>query len=628
LGLPVSIREVIGRRVARLGPEAERVLSLAAVIGRDFDLSLLAPVVDLDEGTLIDLCDTAVSAAVLAESDMAGRYAFAHALIERTLYDGLSGSRRAQAHRTIAEALEELCGDEPGARIGELAYHWVHATQPQDSAKAIAYAQRAGDRALEQLAPDEARRWYRDALDLLDRAPHDDPRRRAELLLGLGDAQRQTGDPANRETLLTAARLADRIDAIDILVRAALRNTRGYASSTGVVDREAVEILTLALTRLGERDSPDRARLLALRCLEGSYDADFDERLTIATEAVDMARRTGDTAALVDAIRHGITAIAAPQTLELRLQWIVEACDLADHLGDPAARHHTYLLRTETALEAGDLATMRTATARFEAEGERLGQPLYRWMKAYTRAVRHMLEGDLGAAEQSATEALTLGIEAAQPDAAAIYGVQLLGVRWQQGRLVEMVPLIQQAVLDIPGQPGYRAALVWAKSHDGQSREVKQLLDAEVADGLPMLVHDVGLTIDVLWAETASRVGHRPAATMLHQRLLPWAEQIASTNITVTPGVAHYLGLLAHVLGRHDEADQWFAQALALHERMESRFFVGLTQIAWAALLADRNQPGDAQRARLLLDAALPVATAGGYGYIEHDARALLKRID
>ena len=125
---------------------------------------------------LIDLCDQAVTAAVLTEADVAGRYTFAHALIEHTLYDDLSAGRRGRAHRAVAEALEEICGDDPAERIGELAYHWAHATQPPDAGKAIVYAERAGDRALAQLAPDEALRWYRDALDLLDRASADDPR--------------------------------------------------------------------------------------------------------------------------------------------------------------------------------------------------------------------------------------------------------------------------------------------------------------------------------------------------------------------------------------------------------------------------------------------------------------------
>ena len=91
--------------------------------------------------------------------------------------------------------------------------------------------------------------------------------------------------------------------------------------------------------------------------------------------------------------------------------------------------------------------------------------------------------------------------------------------------------------------------------------------------------------------------------------------------------MAHYLGRLAHTLDLHDEAEQWFRQALTLHEAMEAPFFVAMTQTAWADLLADRDQPGDGQRARALAEAALPVAHERGYGYVERDARSLLERI-
>ena len=62
LGLPQSVREVIGRRVERLGPDARTALSAAAVIGRDFDLDLLLAVVELSEDRLLDLLDEAVAA--------------------------------------------------------------------------------------------------------------------------------------------------------------------------------------------------------------------------------------------------------------------------------------------------------------------------------------------------------------------------------------------------------------------------------------------------------------------------------------------------------------------------------------------------------------------------------------
>ena len=359
-GLPVSIREVIGRRVASLGRRTQSALTVAAVIGRDFDAALLAQVVEvdeLDEDALIDVCDEAVASALLTEADGPGRYTFAHALIEHALYDAPSSGRRGRTHRRVAEALEESFGEVPAERIGELAYHWARAT-PSDADRAITYARQAGDRALAQLAPDEALRWYRDALDLLDRTCGDDLRSRAVLLLGLGDAQRQTGDPAHRDTLLAAGRLADDVDAVDILVRSVLRNSRGWMSVAGGVDRERIEMLQLALSRLGDADSPDRARLLALLCVELTWVVEFDERLAMAGDAVEMARRTGDAAALLDALRLCQEAITMPQTLPLRLRWNREACALADDLGDPTARLHANDYMYLAALEGGDTEAM------------------------------------------------------------------------------------------------------------------------------------------------------------------------------------------------------------------------------------------------------------------------------
>ena len=117
LALPDSVREVIGSRVGRLGERAERVLSLAAVIGRDFDLALLAKATKIPEDELVDILDAAQAAALIREvSDTPGQYNFARALICHTLDDDLGPTRRARAHRQIAEALEDLCGVHPGAR--------------------------------------------------------------------------------------------------------------------------------------------------------------------------------------------------------------------------------------------------------------------------------------------------------------------------------------------------------------------------------------------------------------------------------------------------------------------------------------------------------------------------------
>ena len=201
--LPDSIREVIGARVGRLGPEAGNVLSTAAVIGRDFDFEVLALATNTNEDELLDILEAGTGAALIREvSATPGRYSFTHALIQHTLYVDCGVTRRTRAHRRVAEALEELWQDRSCARLGELARHWVNTSQPVDLTKALDYSRRAGDAALEALAPADALRYYSQALDLYVGADDPDPLLGLDLTIGLGTAQRQTGDPAFRETLL------------------------------------------------------------------------------------------------------------------------------------------------------------------------------------------------------------------------------------------------------------------------------------------------------------------------------------------------------------------------------------------------------------------------------------------
>ncbi len=103
IALPESVREVIERRVERLGEETLELLRLAAVIGRVFDVELLESMLEIDESQLLDQLEAAVAASLLAESDeRVGRFRFAHALINQTLYEGLGATRRARMHQRVA----------------------------------------------------------------------------------------------------------------------------------------------------------------------------------------------------------------------------------------------------------------------------------------------------------------------------------------------------------------------------------------------------------------------------------------------------------------------------------------------------------------------------------------------
>ena len=103
----------------------------------------------------------------------------------------------------VAMALEDFCGDRPGTRVGELARHWIN-VPAGNLAKAVRYSHEAADARTRSLAPEAALRNYATALELCA-GDGDADLLLLDLAIGLGTAQRQTGDPSFRSTLLDAA---------------------------------------------------------------------------------------------------------------------------------------------------------------------------------------------------------------------------------------------------------------------------------------------------------------------------------------------------------------------------------------------------------------------------------------
>jgi len=123
LSIPDEIKDVILGRLARLSEKCNSILTIASVIGREFDLDSLARASNLDEDTLADLLEEAVRAKVVTEMPgIPGRYRFAHILIYESLYEGLTTTRRIRLHgQTLHYA------DQNGAK---LAYEIVGGSGP------------------------------------------------------------------------------------------------------------------------------------------------------------------------------------------------------------------------------------------------------------------------------------------------------------------------------------------------------------------------------------------------------------------------------------------------------------------------------------------------------------------
>jgi class 3 adenylate cyclase/tetratricopeptide (TPR) repeat protein len=627
MALPASVRVVIGARVGRLGKNAERLLSVAAVIGRDFDLDLLARATETSEDELLDVLDAAAAVALVRElPDMAGRYNFSHALIQHTLYVDLGPTRRARAHWRVAEALEELCGDRPGARAGELARHWSHATQPGAVAKAIRYSREAADAALEALAPHDALRYYAQALALSGKVGDPDPILSLDLTIGLGTAQRQTGDPAYRGTLLGAARRAGELGETDRLVGAALASDRGFFSAAGEVNSDNIEVLETALARLSA-DHPDRALVLALLCQELTYGSPLDRRVALAEEAVAIAGSSGDEALIVRVLNLLTIPLRVPPLLQQSLARTADALAHADRLGDPVQLFYALGKRASVAACAGDIEEMDRCLQRAQSVAGQLDQPGLNWAMSYQLAARALLAGDLERAELLAAKAFDIGTSAGEPDVGVYFSAQVLGISARRGILGDIASLVAQTVSENPGIPALLGTLARAHVQGGEIDEARHLLEDFARSGFNLPLDLLWLVGMVGWAEVAIACRDAKHAESIFERLVPWADQLSFIDLSTDGPVSLYLGGLSAMLGRYIEADAYFAQSADLCKRAGANSFAAQTDLWRGRLLAEQNSPGDMKRARELLSQAHANAVAHGYGSIERDAAEALRHL-
>jgi AAA ATPase domain len=619
LAAPASLRELIAARAAGLGAEALAVLEAASVVGREFDMRLLARVAELDDERVADVLDGAERAAlVVPVAGRPGRFAFQHPLTGRTLYDHLGAARRARLHRRVGEALEELEEHPSAARAGEIARHWAEASPP-DRERALRYAELAGRHALQEVDPEAALRWLGQALEL--HGPAQD-RRRCSLLIMLGVARRKHGDARYRETLLEAARLGRELGESRLLVRAAIENTRGFVSDSSEVDTERVAMLEAALEAAGAADSRERVLLLGILAFELTFAPDRGRRVALADEALAVARRLDDPRMLCYVLGARSMPIWAPETLDERLACSEESVRLADGLADRLAQFHALHWHGVALVQAGQMDKLQRVVKREAELAARLGEPSARWLARFDEAALAIVGGRLADAEDLAAEALEIATDSGQPDALSFHTNQLTNIRYDQGRLAELQPMIAETAAANPGIGGFRSLLALAYVEGELAFEAAELLAAERLEALP---RDMSwLACVVLWAHVCASVGDAARADVLYRELHPYAAQVVYTGVSAWGDVDHTLGRLATVAGRYDDAAKHLAASTARYGRIGAPVWLARAALDEASLLLARERPGDRERARELLHRAEDEARRLGAAGIERRAAVLL----
>ncbi len=621
LGIPSGVREVIGSRVGRLSEPCQRILTLAAVLGREFALDALERLCALPQDELLDVLDEAMTERVVGQVPGAsGRLRFGHALIRDTLYDDLTPARRLQLHRRAAEALEAVYAADLEPHLSELALHYFAAAPAGTADAATEYARRAGHRAASQLAYEEAVRLYEMALSL---ARHD--LACCDLLIALGDVQARAGDTAaSKHTFRQAADLAKGLGASEQLARAALGYGGRIIWEVSRDDEYLVPLLEAALSVLGGQDSALRVRLLTRLGGGPLRDSSFppERRKALTREALETARQLADESTLAYALAGYIPAHQSPEFTREQVEPATELIQIAMEVGDleRAVEGHDY--RAGALIELGDVQAAKADVGAMAKLAERLHQPAQGWYVAEFRAHLGLLEGRIVEAEDLIADALALGERAQAWNAAVSYRLQLFVLRRLQGRLEEIEGLVRHSADDYPTYPIFQCVLAHTMAALGNEIESRQAFEALVADGLIRLPLDEEWLVSMgFLAETTRVVTDARRAAVLYEQLLPYADRVATGAPEISTGsVSRYLGILATTMSRWDNGARHFEDAIALNERIGARPWLALTQEDYAQMLLERDAPGDREKAQELL--AQAVDAYRELGMETHAARA------
>ncbi len=420
LGVPEGVREVLLRRLQRLGAPTQNALSTAAVIGSEFDADVLSRMIGSDLPGVVALLDEGVEARLIVElPDHVGQYGFPHALVHQTLYEEHTANSRALLHAAAGAALEELHPDDLEPHFADLARHYSLAAE-RWAGNVVRYGRAAGERALTLLAYEEAAREFTLALRALEASDPGSGEHRAELLVLLGTACTRMGDSSRaRDSFRKAAEAASSVGAGETLARAAL----GYGGGVGfggvwvtfaAVDEPLVAMLEEAL-RAPDVTGPIRVRLLGRLAQALYWLPDRSRTLALSAEALEAARGLGDQAAIAYALDSRHVALWGPDNLEERIEVAEEMLSLGRELGDRDIQLEAYAWLITNALETAPIDLVDRYIEAHARVADELRQPYHFWYTQVVRAMRAFMQGRYEETQRLAAEAWSHG-ESAHPE--------------------------------------------------------------------------------------------------------------------------------------------------------------------------------------------------------------------
>jgi DNA-binding CsgD family transcriptional regulator/tetratricopeptide (TPR) repeat protein len=621
LPIPAGVRSVVRTRLQRAGDDTRFLLNIAAVAGQRSDYRLISAVSGLAHERVLAAVEEAEHEKLIAieDGERGLIVAFTHDLIRQEILSQLSLPRLRSTHLALAQAIESNFDISSGERDFELAVHYLGARSAENRVRTVQCLQSAAGQATRAMAFEDGVRLYEEALALLGASELE---HRCALLLQLGEARKRVSDSdLARAAFEEAAAIAEQTGDPESFAAAALGYSRSWPS-VGAVDERAVALLSRALEMASEHDLGLKARLLAKYALQTLYSGAPEAVLSRARDAVVCSRNAGDLITLARALQVLHAAMWQPRYLHERINVADEIVRLADQIGDPSVALWGIRPRIADLMEMGDVAGAESDIESYDVGASRSRVPIYLWQAAVRRAMLAIFRGNLDEGESLARKSLELGRQAEGQNLIAAFGGQLLIIRWQQGRLEELRPLIEASRRNELDIPLWAAVLAFIEVEAGNRGAASDLLDELAVDRFAALTReDSGLVVIVLASLVCHRLGNGIRAEQLFELLAPYEGR----NVVVSEGVASvgaaagYLGMLAATSRRLDDAERLLRDAIEMNASIGGRPWLARSQFELARVLLTRRKPGDRREASQLIRTALGVSRDRGYLSLQSD---------
>jgi DNA-binding CsgD family transcriptional regulator len=278
--------------------------------------------------------------------------------------------------------------------------------------------------------------------------------------------------------------------------------------------------------------------------------------------------------------------------------------------------------RVPTFVALGDLDAARRELAALQQSAERTAEPFVLHVAAHYGSALALCDGRLEAADALARRSHEWSRLLTGRDASGIYGIQMFGVRREQGRVAELAPVIRMLAgrpgSSGPWQPGLVAVLVEL----GMEAEARRELARIRAEGLDVFRASLWLAALTYLTDACTALGDQDTAALVYPELEP----LAGTNVMIAHLVScygaadRYLGMLAATLGEWERAEEHFARATELNRRTGMLTWLGHTLYQHARARLAR---GDGAGAAALLAEAAPLAERSGLVALGARIRAL-----